>query len=279
MMALHIGEDVISTGHDVETDPYQSETLVEYFSKNRRCWSDLYPSERWLFDRLANETGGLGSVLDVGCAMGGVGHALAEREMLASYTGIDISDPLIRAGLGECCDGVPFELQTGDITTASTLGEGRFDTVLCLSVADWSAKTYEILNTCWLRVKPTGSLVLSLRLTELASVLDPDLSFQFLGNDVPAPHREAEVERVPYVVFDVRDALRMLCSLTPAPSRVLGYGYWGTPSATARTPFQRLAFVVFAVTRPAIDAAPESIRTELHLPADLLVTGEDEANV
>src|SRR5262249_44954405 len=56
---------------------YQTPELARYFSGHRDKWGDFYPSERWIVSRVAREAGGLGRVLDAGCASGGLGRALA----------------------------------------------------------------------------------------------------------------------------------------------------------------------------------------------------------
>ena len=67
-----------------------------------------------------------------------------------------------------------------------------------------------------------------------------------------------------YVVLNSGDALDTLKSLTPSPSFILGYGYWGKPSPTAVTPFDKLVFTVFAVKKS--NSKKEKIRYELHWP-------------
>jgi len=32
---------------------YSTEEILHYFSQHRRCWKDFYPSERWIFERVA----------------------------------------------------------------------------------------------------------------------------------------------------------------------------------------------------------------------------------
>ena len=50
---------------------FKSDELVKYYSTHRRTWNELYPSERWIFERVLKDMGGrAGSVLDVGCALG-----------------------------------------------------------------------------------------------------------------------------------------------------------------------------------------------------------------
>jgi len=70
-----------------------------------------------------------------------------------------------------------------------------------------------------------------------------------------------------YVVFNSDDALKILTVLKPKPSYILGYGYWGKPSITAATPFDKLLFAVFAVQKGNSDK--KKIKMELHRPLKL----------
>src|SRR5438132_1104500 len=71
---------------------YRTSNIARFYAEHRRRWDEFYPSERWIFERVASDHGQIGRVLDVGCAAGGLGDALAERfDSLQSYTGIDIN--------------------------------------------------------------------------------------------------------------------------------------------------------------------------------------------
>ena len=58
---------------------YKSREIQDYYSCNRSTWEEFYPSERWVFTKLAGSEGFLGDVLDVGCACGGLGAALSQQ--------------------------------------------------------------------------------------------------------------------------------------------------------------------------------------------------------
>lgn len=53
------------------------------------------------------------------------------------------------------------------------------------------------------------------------------------------------------------------------PAAIFAYGYWGKPSATAVTPYDRLCFAVFAVRRASRSNA-ERLCLDLDLPKELL---------
>jgi SAM-dependent methyltransferase len=240
---------------------YRTAKLSAYFSRHRGRWDQFYPSERWVFDRVI-ESGGFGHVLDVGCATGGLGSALCERRVLRSYTGIDINEEAIDAASARPALVVPTRFICGDILERGDLGHDAFDTVVSLSCADWNVETKRILDRCWSLVAPGGRFVLSLRLSRGKSIHALADSYQFLSFDDEPTGRE---ERAPYVVFNSFDALRLLTGFDPPPSLVLGYGYWGKPSSSARTPVTELVFAVFAVTK-AVGGEDTSLHVDLHLP-------------
>jgi SAM-dependent methyltransferase len=250
---------------------YQSDRIAAYYAANRRLWTDFYPSERLVFERVATERGALGRLLDVGCAAGGLGEALATRfTSVVAYTGIDINHQAINAahvGTGRLA--VPSEFIVGDICDCSDLAGRTFDLVTALSVADWNVDAQGILAACWDHVAPGGHLVVSLRLTTAAGVRDMRRSFQYIWFEpTPVP---ADAERAPYNVFNVAEATAWLSGQTPKPDKILIHGYWGKPSQTARTPYERLIFSVVALRKPREQAAGEAA-IEIDLPHDVLTT-------
>ncbi len=244
---------------------YQTPHLARYFQAHRRKWDEFYASERWIFERVAGSGRKFGQVLDVGCAVGGLANAFGERFAIDDYTGVDISEETItiaRQGAGA----LPFPAAfiAADICDCPQLGARKFDLVVGLSVIDWNIDASGMLAACWDRVAPGGSLVLSLRLTPGKAVCDIDKSYQIISDGIAAP--EAAGERAQYTVFNTLDAFHMLGRCDPAPSDILAYGYWGKPSSTATTPFDKLVFAVVSVRKAiqAGDAIAPSV--ELHLP-------------
>lgn len=242
---------------------YQTPKLAEFFLSHRRSWDQFYPSERWIFERIM-ESGGFGNVLDVGCAAGGLGMALAGRGALASYTGVDINEDAIARAPAHTILPVPARFISGDILDLGDLGRDGFDTVVSLSCADWNVETTRILERCWSLVVAGGRFVLSLRLSPERSLLDFRQSYQYLSFDETPSGRE---ERAPYVVFNSAHALEVLTRMSPQPAHILGYGYWGDVSASARTQVKRVVFAVFAVTKAK--SGDEALQhLDLRLPRD-----------
>lgn len=246
---------------------YQTDAISAYFGANRRRWDQFYASERTVIESVARRRDGvLGRVMDVGCACGGLGAALALRYELSSYTGIDINSQAIAFAQSAGDIDVPHTFICGDITQDETLAGTEFDTVFNLSCADWNVDFDGILSSSWSHVAPGGVMIISLRLTDGPSVRDMERSFQYIHYGDPAT-LSSDAERAAYVVLNVSDALGDLSRLNPA--RITGYGYWGPPSASARTPYKKLLFSVFAVEKPAGAQAVSHTELELTLPPDI----------
>lgn len=245
---------------------YQTNEIAHFYTQHRNCWLDFYESERWIFERLVGETGSLGRVLDVGCAAGGLGRALAERFSMSQYVGVDINEPVIQAAKAGVNDfPVSAAFECADIMETTALEGEEFDLVCSLGVADWNLDSQGIINACWNYVRPGGYLIISLRLSPCSGINDISQSYQFIHfGSTPLTGQE---EKANYVIFNGIEALSLLGSLSPPPSHILGYGYWGTPSSTAVTIYDKLVFTVFALHKNQADKS----QLEIHVPLDLLV--------
>lgn len=241
---------------------YQTDCIAAYYALNRRRWADFYPSERSVFERVAADRSPIGRVLDVGCAAGGLGEALTEHfGSVSSYTGMDINRQAIDAAQATANLAIPAEFVVGDICDSSELAGRTFDLVTALSVADWNVDAHGILAACWNHVAPDGHLVVSLRLTTAAGIRDVARSFQYIWFEpTPIP---ADAERAPYNVFNVDEAVAWLSSQAPPPQKVLIHGYWGIPSRTACTPYDRLIFSVVALRKARGPLVETAIETDL----------------
>ncbi len=243
---------------------YKTKQIVEFYSCNRHRWKEFYPSERWVFKKIAGENKSLGNVLDIGCACGGLRTALTEKFVLNSYTGVDIQNNAIDWARKEAKSAMPTFFIAGDIVKLKL--NKYYDTVISLSCADWNIETKEIIDACWKRVKRGGNFILSLRLTTGDGINDIKRSYQYInfsGN-------EKEPEIANYVVFNFRKAIEMLKNLNSAPILIGAYGYWGMPSPTAVVPFERLAFAVFYIKKGTKHCDRE-IKCEFNLPIEFFL--------
>jgi len=251
---------------------YNTVCIADYYASNRNRWSDFYESERWIFEKIAGPERNMGRILDVGCAVGGLGCALRERFSVTEYTGVDINRQAIEiANSGKSShpmDNACFIY--GDILEMKTLPAEGFDNVFSLSCADWNIRTRDIVNECWRYVAKGGHFILTLRLTAEASVSDLSKSYQYICFGDETEGCMEEYEKAPYVILNIHEAITMLSQLDPKPSGIIAYGYYGKPSPSARTVYDRLCFTALAVTKmDGGDQYPETFG-EFHLPMDLL---------
>jgi len=246
---------------------YRSNNIARFYREHRRRWNELYPSERWVFERVASDHGQIGRVLDVGCAAGGLGDALAERfDTLQSYTGIDINEGAVESARALARNAsYPAYFFAADICNWHRDGPA-FDLVSALSVVDWNVEAARNLAACWDHVAPGGHFILSLRLTPGETICDMSSSFQFIWFDPPPV--PANTERAPYNLFNTNEAIALFARQRPVPEKITVYGYWGPVSAVARTPHERLIFSVATLRKPAGATALVKPIIETHLPDD-----------
>jgi SAM-dependent methyltransferase len=252
---------------------YETNRIAEFYASHRNGWADFYDSEKWIFEKVAGPTRNIGRVLDVGCAVGGLGRALAECFSVTEYVGVDINAQAITAAKTResSCPAGPCRFVCGDILEMNTLPVEAFDNVFSLGCADWNVLTKDIIEACWRYVKKEGHFILTLRLTKEASLFDISKSFQYICFGDGVADCMDGVEKAPYVVLNIHEALCMLSELEPRPTRIMAYGYWGNPSPTARTLYDRLCFAALAVKKGSHGKGHEEIEGEFHLPVDLLI--------
>ena len=101
---------------------------VNFYIHNRQKYDELYESEKFFLTK--NFTKSIQSVLDIGCAAGGMSKILHHFNTNLTYSGLDISDNLIQYAKQtinnplshfECYDGVnmPFQNKTFDLVYSS----------------------------------------------------------------------------------------------------------------------------------------------------------------
>lgn len=238
---------------------YKTDRIARYFSHNRISWQQFYESERVIIDRL--KLGRDDKILDIGCGCGGLGLALQERFGTTRYTGVEINQSAAEAAR-ELNPGA--QILCGDILDLSRaeLHDKVFDVVFSLSCVDWNIDFSAMLAAAWLHVRPGGHLVATFRLTDEQGCSDFDRSYQYINYE-----GIREGERANYVVVNADELIQQLAKCSPAA--IDAYGYWGPPSATAITPYQRLCFAAVSVRKRSTDEI-EALRLDLQLPAEIL---------
>jgi len=232
---------------------YSTDNLKQYFSTNRIRWDQFYESERQIIGRVRPDE--KTTVLDIGCGCGGLGLALKEKSGTGMYTGVDIH----RTAIDEARLMNPAAVfHQGDIIelAADELNGAEFDIVFSLSCVDWNVLFDEMLAVAWQFVKPGGHLIATFRLTAGEGCKDFQRSYQYINFD-----NVMEGEKAAYVVLNARELLTILKKFDV--SHIDAFGYWGTPSQTAVTPFEELCFSAFAIRKSVSGTEQPEIRLEL----------------
>ena len=248
---------------------YKTDTIAKFYSQNRLRWDQFYPSEQFIFEKVFKEHGSIKTVLDAGCACGGLGRALHERFGIGHYMGVDINRSSIEQAQAEQCNyPIPSQFECADIAeNTDFLKDKKFDLVTSLGCADWNCDTKQMIKTCWDYTADGGYFIFSFRLTNRQTLNGIEKSYQYIHFD-KIDELKGDEERAPYVVTNVGEMLEMIHGFHPRPDQLLGYGYWGTPSAMAVLPYKKVVFSVLAIRKN-----PENSETmiNLSLPLDLFV--------
>jgi SAM-dependent methyltransferase len=236
---------------------YQTGELVRYFALNRIKWSQFYESERVIIGELSLDSHN--AILDIGCGCGGLGLALRERFGVKDYTGVEINR--LAADAGQVMN-PGAHILCGDILELSQSDlRGRFfNVVFSLSCVDWNVRFSEMLAAAWDHVLPGGHLVATFRLSDSDGCNDINRSYQYINFD-----GIREGERASYVVLNARSLIQRLISFDPG--EISAYGYWGAPSGTAVTPYQRLCFAAFSIRKRIGNHS--SLQFRLNLPVEI----------
>jgi SAM-dependent methyltransferase len=232
---------------------YNSKTLSDTYSKIRTSWSEFYDSEKTILERVGISF--KDSVLDLGCACGGLGQALKEKFSITDYTGIDINYPSIQNVKINDSFGTFY---CGDILDDMFDNfESSFDKVISFSCVDWNIEFDDMFNRSWNFVKPGGYLIVSLRLTDRSSVMDIEKSFQEIDSKFKAQ----------YSVLNRNEVMEKIQRLNP--SKIEAYGYWGDTNKfygnKTTTLYDKVCFSVFSIKKRIDEKSPTEINLELPL--------------
>ena len=216
---------------------YTSKEAADYFSKNRSSINDFYDSEQFILKKLIKNISSLESsqtVLDLGCASGGLGRALKDelREKI-NYIGIDINPLSVNLGRDLHKD---LELIEGDFSKKiDLLHHKKINFVISLSCIDWNdnfeQSLEKILDFC--RNKKCD-FIFTFRASK-TGINNIDESYQFINYN-----NEKKGEIATYVVLS-HELIRSIIKRFD-PQETLISAYKGTPSKVAITPYSELIF-------------------------------------
>lgn len=225
---------------DMENVKFKTKDIAKYYMENRWHWDEFYLSEKRIMSSVMDRFENAFSVLDVGCACGGLAGALHEKYKIASYCGVDINEEAVTVA-SEQKKNLPFpqEFRCEDIVKSED--KKKYDVVICLGAADCNIDYDGIVNSCWNKVKEDGSLILSGRFTNGESLYDKEVSYQLMENDENG-------EKANYVVMNFLEWIDKVYMLKDLYG-VEGYGYYGKPAVTARTPYNEVCFGTMALQK------------------------------
>ena len=248
---------------------YTSKKLKDYYASNRVSWEQLYPSEKSLIEscKISPST----KIVDIGCGCGGLGQILTQRFGTTNYCGIDIHSSAIALGKELFPTNILIE---GDFLDERVIAQLPFlpDLVFSLSCIDWNVKYEEMIEAIWRLVPEKASLVMSCRLTTGSSVCKIQDSFQYLEfESKPIDVRSEEgLEKAPYIVVNASEFFQRIGAWQH--SKISAFGYYGAPSQTAVTKFEKVCFAVFCIQKAPASNNASSMEWKLNLPKDVLLS-------
>ena len=213
---------------------YKSTEAAQYFSSNRVNFHEFYATERQCLDFLITNSSREISILDIGCAAGGLGNALLSEYSLTkiAYVGVDINPHSISAGrvnfphLNLLCSDFMDQLQDPPC---------QYSHIISLSCIDWNTSFDDsilaIIRYCKER---EVDFCFSFRSSEIG-VNSFFQSYQYVNYD-GRPHGEIAnyvvlgFDELRSIVHDFRPSFVYLCTTV------------GSPSPTAVTPYSELVF-------------------------------------
>ena len=212
------------------------EAAVKYYETVRNKPEDIYESERVFFFPLIQR---VKSVLDVGCAAGGTYNIIHKINPRVHYTGIDVSERMIKAAK------TLFPSTNFKITPGGKLDfpDNSFDLVLELGVMHHIINYKNFIRECF-RVCRSYCLLDLPRLLPKEHKFDINESYMLLNERF---HEEESIDpsvtKVPYVLVDAAEILSFLLS-DLKPARILVKGYFGECDKSAKLPVDEVCFAV-----------------------------------
>lgn len=214
-------------------------SILNYFDKNRLTTNDVYPSELFFIKQKIAE--GM-SVLDIGCAKGGMANILAEHLQQFTYVGVDINAQMIEAAKKRYPNHAFHHVNEDDF---SVLGKTQYDLVVCLGILHLHESWRNTIATAWSHTR--HSLILDLRETHAASIENKQRAyFKMDFDNVDNPGSDYIL---PYNIINTAEALATINEICKEASRVAHYGYTHTVSELAVCPMKKIMANVYCIER------------------------------
>ncbi len=248
------------------TDPnyaaWAHEPVVRYFGHARMTPEALYESERAVLMPALTRCA---SVLDVGCAAGGLSQVLQTLKPGIRYVGVDVVPEMVNEARRR------YPLATFEVSDGSTLrfADGSFDLVVCLGVLHHNPAYRELIRELY-RVTGRGCVLDLPRLVRAPYTFDPAASHMVLADQfgVGGLSGERQPTAVPYVLANPQSLFGFLLEeLRPRPAALAAVGYYGKPSEAAVLPVRPVCFCVAYLGKGTVQS--QRTRLLIDLPGDV----------
>ncbi len=189
-------------------------SILEFYKKNRNSYESLYESERIFVDRMLKEHS---SYLDLGCALGGFASVLKQKLSQFQYTGVDVSEKMIRQALllNDSCHDF-FHCPEG--IAKSGLGIVS-DYVICLGFLHLHKQWRETLR--WAFDHAEKGILFDLRESHLDTI--EDINHSNFNTNFNSLNKEECL--LPYNIINCQESSEIVDDLLSAGCKAYQYGY------------------------------------------------------
>ena len=215
-------------------------SCLEFFETNRLTTKDIYPSEWFFLQKFFQEKI---SLLDIGCAKGGLANILSENLQEFYYIGIDINQQMILAAKTRYPQHHFYHIQEND--DYAILGEQLFDVVTCLGILHLHDAWKNTIRNAWQRTQ--RALILDLRETHGNTIEDKNLSYFSTNFDNPGEFHPAFT--LPYHIINTSEALQIIQEICANAHQIYRYGYMHTISDLAVSPVSKIMTSVYCIEK------------------------------
>lgn len=223
---------------------WSMKNTVEFYVQERSRAKDLYKSEAAILLPVLPH---VGSILDVGCAVGNFCSVVEELNPKVSYVGIDTSEGMIREARRRRPQ-VDFRLGDG---RGLPFGDASFDLVFGTGVLLHNPDYFEMIAEMF-RVSRRFVVIDLPRLVTQPYSFDLSHSYMVLKERFPTGTEEiiAEDTRVPYVLANVTEVFQgLLDRFAGQLAGIAGCGYYGTPHQSVSLPITPVIFTVVLLVK------------------------------
>ena len=237
--------------------------VIDFYATKRQTPEELYASERAILEPVVKRCR---SLLDVGCAAGGLSEALRALNPQLRYVGVD-AVPAMIAEARRRHPGVRFEISEG---TRLSFPDRAFDQVLCTSVLHHNPDYQQMIREFY-RVAREGCILDLPRLVMRPYAFEAATSYMVLNERfVEGDHQQEDARStvVPYVLANPQPMFEFLLGLKPRPSAIAAVGYDGQPSPSVVIPIRPVCFCVIYLAKG--DSTTRQTQLLLDLPSLLV---------